>query len=92
MGLSHGGDVRRTLGEAQAAVDALMMETPKNTWLPNGHNWQRMNLPLYLPGNGGLLAAIAMMAAGWEGGPRAHAPGFPVKSWKVRWEGLIPLL
>jgi hypothetical protein len=80
------------LGEPDVAVDALMMETPKNTWLPNGHNWQRLNLPLYLPGNGGLLAAVAMMAAGWEGAPQAHAPGFPVKSWTVRWEGLVPIL
>jgi hypothetical protein len=76
------------LGEQEAAVDALLMETPKNVWLPNGHNWQRPNLPVYLPGNGGLLAAVAMMAAGWDGAPRAHAPGFPAKSWSVRWEGL----
>jgi hypothetical protein len=40
---------------------AHAMDTPKNTWLPNGHNWQRANLPLYLPGNGGLLLAIAHM-------------------------------
>jgi hypothetical protein len=80
------------LGEPDAAVDALMMETPKNTWLPNGHNWQRPNLPLYLPGNGGLLAAVTLMAAGWEGAPQAHAPGFPAKSWTVRWEGLVPIL
>ncbi len=80
------------LGEPALAVDALLMDTPKNVWLPNGHNWQRPNLPLYLPGNGGLLAAIALMASGWQGGPRVQAPGFPVNSWTVRWEGLRALL
>jgi protein-glucosylgalactosylhydroxylysine glucosidase len=79
------------LGEPQMAVDALMMTTPKNRYLPNGHNWQRDNLPCYLPGNGGLLYAIAMMSAGWQGAPRKSAPGFPADgSWTVRWENLIP--
>ncbi|HEU4434825.1 MAG TPA: hypothetical protein VFR51_15685, partial [Pyrinomonadaceae bacterium] len=77
------------LGETAIAVDALLMQTEKNRYLPNGHNWQRPNLPCYLPGNGGLLYAIAMMAGGWENAPRKHAPGFPQDgSWKVRWEGL----
>ncbi len=76
------------LGEPEAAVDALLMETPKNTWAANGHVWQRPNLPLYLPANGGLLAAVALMAAGWEGGPAARAPGFPQRHWTVAWEGL----
>src|SRR5262249_38624983 len=49
------------LGEPETAIAALMMETEKNRYLPNGHNWQRANLPCYLPGNGGLLYATAMM-------------------------------
>jgi len=76
------------LGEPETAVDALLMETPKNRWALNGHVWQRPNLPLYLPANGGLLAATAMMAAGWEGAPQQHAPGFPRRGWTLRWEGL----
>ncbi len=77
------------LGEPQLAIDALMMPTEKNRYLPNGHNWQRPNLPCYLPGNGGLLYAVAMMAAGWRGAPSSHAPGFPSDgSWRVRWEKL----
>jgi hypothetical protein len=67
-----------SLGERELALDALMMDTPKNTWLPNGHNWQRANLPLYLPGNGGLLLAVAHMA---------QRGAFP-ESWNARWEGL----
>jgi len=80
------------LGEPALAVDALMMDTPKNTWLPNGHNWQRANLPVYLPGNGGLLAAAALMCAGWREGPEVKTPGFPAGSWTVRWEGLKTLV
>ena len=77
------------LGESRIAIDALLMTTEKNRYLPNGHNWQRQNLPCYLPGNGGLLYAIAIMAAGWRDGPRTHAPGFPQDgSWAVRWENL----
>lgn len=75
------------LGERETAVDALLLDTPKNWYLPNGHNYQRPGLALYLPGNGGLLTAIALMAAGWEGSD-GHAPGFPEKGWTVRWEGL----
>jgi hypothetical protein len=76
------------LGEPQIAVDALLMNTEKNRCLLNGHNWQRPNLPCYLPGNGGLLYAIAIMAAGWTGAPRNSAPGFPDDgSWQIRTEG-----
>ena len=76
------------LGERKIAVDALLMETAKNRYLPNGHNYQRPNLPCYLPGNGGLLYAIALMSAGWSGAPNTSAPGFPDDgSWRVRSEG-----
>jgi protein-glucosylgalactosylhydroxylysine glucosidase len=77
------------LGEGEIAVDALLMKTEKNGYLANGHNWQRANLPCYLPGNGGLLYAVAMMAGGWKGAPQRRAPGFPADgSWQVRVENL----
>jgi hypothetical protein len=80
------------LGQPERAIDALLMDTPKNGYLPNGHNPQRANLPLYLPGNGGLLAAVALMAAGWEGRSEPTAsPGFP-SNWTVASEGLKPAL
>jgi hypothetical protein len=43
----------------------------------------------YFPSNGGLLYAIAMMAAGWDGCPRgAIAPGFPSDGrWVVQAKG-----
>jgi hypothetical protein len=76
------------LGETEIAIDALLLDTLKNYFLPNGHNYQRPNLPLYLPGNGGLLYAIALMANGWNGAPNMPAPGFPADgSWTVQSEG-----
>ncbi|MBN1845028.1 MAG: hypothetical protein JW810_05055 [Sedimentisphaerales bacterium] len=77
------------IGRPYWAIESLLLDAPKNTYLPNGHNHQRRNLPLYLPGNGGLLTAAAMMAAGWDDGPERNAPGFPDDgTWTVRWEGL----
>jgi len=77
------------LGEPEKAIDALLIESQKNRYLANGHNYQSARLPLYLPGNGGLLSAVAMMAAGWDGCPDRPAPGFPDNGkWNIRWEGL----
>lgn len=83
------------LGEPELAIEALLMDAPKNTYLPNGHNRQvtRDDLPLYLPGNGGVLLAIAMMAAGWDGAPEIDAPGFPKDgNWVVKYEGLSKVI
>ncbi|MGA2052923.1 MAG: hypothetical protein ABSH19_06405, partial [Opitutales bacterium] len=81
------------VGEPDRAVDALLLDTPKNHVAANGHVFQRSpDLPLYLPANGGLLTAVAMMAAGWDGAPKRNAPGFPDNGqWTVRWENLKPL-
>jgi hypothetical protein len=77
------------LGKPERAVDALLLDTPKNVYRANGHNHQRPGLTIYLPGNGGLLAAAAMMAAGWDEAPDRPSPGFPNDgSWTVRWDGL----
>lgn len=76
------------LNKPESAVNALLMDVQKNTYLINGHNYQDQRLRLYLPGNGGLLAAVAMMAAGWDGDSRNN-PGFPKDGkWNVKWEGL----
>jgi hypothetical protein len=77
------------LGETDHAIDALLLDTPKNHYGLNGHVYQRPNLTIYLPANGGLLYATALMAAGWDGAPRRNAPGFPANGqWNVRWENL----
>jgi hypothetical protein len=57
-------------------VDALFAESPKNTWMANGHNWQRENLPLYLPGNGALLIAMAKISGQFPDGWNVRAEGF----------------
>jgi len=92
------------LGRPAQAVDLLLMDTPRNRYGVNGHCFQFDGLPLYLPANGGLLAAVAMLAAGWDppssknfavtsGGPATSAPGFPADgSWRVRHEGLRKFL
>jgi hypothetical protein len=77
------------IGRGDWAVESLLLDQTKNTYRPSGHNYQRNGLPLYLPGNGGLLTAVAMMTAGWDDAPSVNAPGFPQDgSWTVRWEGL----
>ncbi|HLO59576.1 MAG TPA: hypothetical protein VK179_12595 [Bacteroidales bacterium] len=79
------------LGMPEKAVDALFMKTGSNTWLPNGHNYQNDRLRVYLPGNGGLLTAIAIMCAGFDNS-RTDLPGFPKNgTWKVRYEGINKL-
>ena len=79
------------LGEPELAVDALLMEKRTNTYLPNGHNYQDGRLRCYLPGNGGLLTAVALMCAGYDGCTEAN-PGFPKDgTWEVKWEGLMPM-
>ncbi len=79
------------LGEPERAVDALLLDTPKNHYALNGQVYQRPGLTIYLPANGGLLYAAAMMAAGWDGAPKKNAPGFPDNGqWNVRWENLRP--
>ncbi len=76
-------------GDPETAVEALLKDCRKNTYLPNGHNYQDGRLRCYLPGNGGLLTAIALMCAGCDG-LTGHNPGFP-ESWPVKWEGILPL-
>jgi hypothetical protein len=75
------------VGEPKMAVDALLKDSPKNAY-----DWRGVctgGPGPYLPGNGGLLYATAMMAAGWDGAPDRPAPGFPSDgSWTVKWEGL----
>jgi hypothetical protein len=45
----------------------------------------------YFPSNGGLLLAVGLMAAGWDG-ETSPAPGFPKnRRWRVRSEGLSKL-
>ena len=78
------------LGKPDTALEALLNDKGKNTYLVSGHNFQEpKRLRLYLPGNGSLLDAVAMMCAGWDGCSAVRNPGFPSDgTWNVRWEGL----
>ena len=78
------------LGDGETAIRALLLDEEKNTYLVSGHNYQEpKRLRVYLPGNGALLDAIAMMCAGWDGCKNIKNPGFPQNGkWNVRWEGL----
>ena len=94
------------LGQPELALDVLLRVAPNNRYLPNGHCPQRSDeaappapaaapprreIAAYLPANGALLAAVALMVAGWDGCPVEH-PGFPEDgNWTIRAEGLHPL-
>lgn len=80
------------LGLPEKAIDALLMPVQTNTYLINGHNYQDDRLRIYLPGNGGLLTAVALMCAGWDGNNTTN-PGFPKDgTWKVQWEGFKKMM
>lgn len=76
------------LGRPADALDALLLDKPKNSFLSNGHNRQTDRLPAYLPGNGGLLLAVALLLGGWDDEPEAVALG---PSWTVAHEGFVRL-
>ena len=81
------------LGRPDDAIDVLLMDTPKNSYAKNGNNFQRGrdDLPLYLPGNGSLLLALALMLKGY--GKTQGTIGFPNNGqWEgIKIEGLSPL-
>lgn len=88
------------LGRPGDALEVLLRDGPNNRYTGCGHCPQgsdradgqtsgRRELAAYLPANGAYLAALALMVAGWEGGP-VH-PGFPDDgSWVIRAEGIQP--
>ena len=89
------------LGRPDLAVEMLLDDSPRNRFDERGVN---CGGPCpYLPGNGGLLYAVALMCAGWDEKTKSQAldipsdradntvhetaPGFP-NGWCVRWENL----
>lgn len=79
------------LHRTDIAVRAATMDGRSDLLLPSGNNYRSERLRMYLPGNGGLLLAVGMMCAGWDGCDEPN-PGFPKDgTWDVRWEGLTPM-
>lgn len=78
------------LGNASKAMDILLMDTPKNSYVSSGNNYQRLrtDLPLYLAGNGSLLLAVAMMVGGIRGRDK-NMPGIPTDGFTVEAEGIL---
>lgn len=77
------------LGRPEQAMELLLYPAEKNAYVISGNNRQadRRDLPLYLPGNGSLLLAAALLAAGGEG----CVPVFgQLEGWQARCEGLHP--
>ena len=61
-------------------------------YLPSGHCQIKNFLPVYTPGNGALLSAVAMMVGGWDGDKGVAAPGLPRDgSWHVQAEGFVKM-
>lgn len=90
MGPGGGGGPgeRRGHSEAGAVRPALLVLPALSSQLldPKFPFWvsgQTVCCPTYLPGNGGLLLAIAMMAAGSD----SSAPGYFPAGWGVTTEG-----
>ncbi|WP_394525547.1 hypothetical protein [Paenarthrobacter nicotinovorans] len=74
------------LGNPSLALDCLLKDEEKNQFSVVGHNAQMGGiLPLYLPGNGSLLAAVSLLAGGDD-----EAPGAFPEGWTVRAEGFVP--
>ncbi|KAL1679170.1 Six-hairpin glycosidase-like protein [Schizophyllum commune] len=74
------------IGDAEKAVDWLLHPLFQfdDVGMPIGG--VRVPTP-YFPGSGGLLYAVAMIAAGWDGS-EGMAPGFPKQGWNVTVEGI----
>jgi hypothetical protein len=74
------------LHHINTSVNMPVLTPPALQWA-NGHDYETPSLPVYLPGNGGLLSSVAMMAGGFIGGDgKPTRVGFP-ESWNARSEG-----
>ena len=81
------------LGDPRLAAELLVLPAASGRdgsaeYLANGQCRMEGFLPVYTPGNGALLSAIAMVVAGWDGDDGEPLPGLPRDgSWRVQAEG-----
>ena len=79
------------LGLPKVAIDCLFLPAPNNNFGTNGLQREWQIYPTYLTSNAALLEAVALMTAGF-GGCREPLPGFSKDgTWKVHYEGILPL-
>ena len=76
-----------------ASLAASILADPDGLWTghfaPSGH-YSNAFLPVYVPANGALLAAVAFLAGGWDGDGGGAAPGVSRDgTWTVRAEGFL---
>ncbi len=80
------------LNEPETAIDILLKDAPHNHYLNNGDCPQTDDLPVYLPANGALLSAVALMVAGSDETGSLKLPGFPKNGkWKIKYENISKL-
>ncbi|WP_083608042.1 hypothetical protein [Teredinibacter haidensis] len=66
------------MGDTELALELLLKDAPHNHYLINGHCPQPgAKLPVYLPANGALLSALAMIASRWD---EQKAPGWDLQA------------
>ncbi|MDB5136940.1 MAG: hypothetical protein JWP37_3543, partial [Mucilaginibacter sp.] len=74
------------LGHPGQAVDMLLNASPRFVFDEHGFVGGGNPYP-YIPSNGGLLYAVAMMTAGWDGDKNVPEPGWPKDgSLVIKWE------
>ncbi len=93
--MGQGAMTATRLGEPAVAIDILANRKGAARFMPSGYV-RRPRDPegavAYLPANSAFLAAVGLMAGGWDGAPAVPAPGFPKNGgWEVRAEGLLPM-
>ncbi len=90
--LGKGALTAARLGEQQKAIDIVCNDAPKAKFNKSGYVMrpkEGLVCPAYLPVNSSFLAAIGLMAAGWDGAPEINAPGFPQDgTWNVTVENM----
>ena len=76
-------------GKPEVAIDMILHRAPSFQF--DEHGLATGGPFPYFPSNGGLLTAVAMMAAGWDGS-EGNAPGFPKNgNWIVKYENFNTL-
>ena len=69
--------------DPSSVVDYLLQPNPQNGYIKTGYNFQGGFA--YLPGNGGTLLTVAMMAGGTDSSPLMSFPA----SWGAAAEGFL---